>query len=83
MMWLPYSKNTVLNALLIPVRLVVLIHWDIRCQWFGWHKWTHTSRDEWRSLRCRDVTYEYDVCVNSWCRAIRPGSEHRVEDSEE
>ena len=76
-MWFPSSKNAMLNALLIPVRLVILIVWDIRCQWLGWHKWTHTSRHEWRDLLARYVEYEYDVCVNPWCRVMRLGSEHR------
>ena len=82
-MWLPYSKHKALNALLIPLRLVILVSWDIRCQWLNWHKWVHTSRDEFRSITMRYVTYEYDVCANPWCRTIRLGSEHRVSESED
>lgn len=75
-MWFPTSKNATLNALLIPVRLVVMIVWDVRCQWLGRHKWETVRRRNWNYLS--PVYREYDQCVNPWCHALRLDKPERL-----
>ncbi len=74
-MRLPTANNKILDALLIPVRLLILIYRDIRCHWFNRHTWYHSCRLLFSDTSSMPSAWQYeDVCTNFYCRRVRPGS---------
>lgn len=78
-MSLPASSHKWLDTLLIPVRLLILIYRDVRCQWFNRHTWYHSCRLIFGDNGPFPRYWEYeDVCTNPYCRAVRLGSTRHV-----